>query len=672
MCARRVSLSLLLALVSVSSYAQKEPMKFGKIELSDLEMKYYEKDSSASAIILCDYGSSQIDYGIDQFQVMFKRHTRIKILNKDGYKWADHFIKLYSRNGDEEKIGLLKGFTYNMENGKLVKTKLEKKSIFNETVDKNWKKVKFTMPAVKEGSIIEFTYTINSDFLFNYQGWQFQYKIPVVWSEYNAKFIEYYKYGQNFQGYLRPFIYDRKEGKQTFNIRTTSRVNAGGPRQSTRDDSYEAESVAHRWVLKDIPAFVEEPYITTSSDYISRIDFELERTQFPGVPWKVYRGTWEQVNTEMLSNSYFGEKVKGSGFLNKEVEGLVNEGDSDQSKIETIYEFVRNNFVWNGKYEKYSLKPQKEIFEVKNGNSADINLLLTNMLRKAGLKADPVLISTRGHGMIREFQAVSGQFNFVICKAKIGDKYVLLDATEKLVPFGVLPERCLNGRGFVVSRENSGWVDLKSSAKRQSKLSGSFEINDEGVLSGQIKNSYNGYSALLKRKSYIKDGEEDFVESIINNSDWEVSEVEIENAEDIAKPMVVKFDAEVSSNIESLGDVIYLNPVLDGRHVKNPFKLESREYPISYPSLINQTCYFIFTIPEGYIVDEIPKPISLSLPDSGGSLKYHVSVQGNKITLMSKFTINKDTFVPSEYAYIKAFYAQVISKHNEQVVLKKS
>ena len=155
--------------------AQDFKMKFGKIDMDELKMTEYDKDASASAVILGDFGDIDFQYNETQgyFEIFFTRHTRIKILKKNGYHWADHEISLYDNNRIAEKVYSLKGYTYNLENGKLVKDKLKKESQFYERKSKNWNALKFTMPVVREGSIIEYSYVIKSNYIFNLPEWHF-------------------------------------------------------------------------------------------------------------------------------------------------------------------------------------------------------------------------------------------------------------------------------------------------------------------------------------------------------------------------------------------------------------------------------------------------------------------------------------------------------------------
>ncbi|MFY0651526.1 MAG: DUF3857 domain-containing protein [Cyclobacteriaceae bacterium] len=661
----------LLCCLSISyCLGQKSPIKFGTVPLDELKMTVYEKDSSASAVILADYGSTNFDYGTDGFEIIFIRHVRIKIINKDGYDWADHEIQIYNKGSSEETVSNIKGMTYNLEGSKMAKTKLSKESIFKEKIDENWDKVKFTMPNVKEGSIIEYTYRVRSDFYFNYRGWRFQHEIPVLWSEYRASFIEYYKYKHLFQGYIPLFINEESRGEQSFVVRTSAEVGING-RTPGSVDNYKASVDNFRWVAKDVPAFISEPYMTTAKNYISLVNFELEATMFPGQPHKYVRGTWEKLNQRFLDYSTFWGKVKGSAFLNKELENVISADDSDEQKIAKVYSFIKSKVRWNGDSRIYVNRSLKQVLDEGKGNSAEINLMLTSMLKKAGVNADPVLISTRSHGIVKSYHAVSSQFNDVICKVYLGDKYLLLDATESYLPINALPERCLNGQGFVVSETNHGMVEIPSNYNRSIKITGEIDLTEDGTLSGSLSYNYGGYNGLSQRKSYYKNGEEDFMDDKKSNSEWEIETISIENKEDFSKPFVVNYEAEINEGAEGMGDMIYLDPILSGKLEKNPFTLEKREYPVDFSCPIEQLYYVTFNLPEGYQLEEPSKPFVLMLPNRSGKFHYQLMPNGNKLTIMSRLNIYKILFVMEEYPSLKEFFAQIVAKQNEQIVLKK-
>ena len=674
----RLKLPLLIAVIciSFSLLAQKPPIKFGDVPLDQIKMTVYDKDSSANAVILTDYGESRLEYVKGSgFKLKFTRHVRIKVLNKNGYEWGNASIYLYHDGSDRENVTGIKGLTYNLDNNKVVKSKLEKDAIFDEKYDENRNITKFSMPDVREGSVIEYTYNITSDFWFRFRSWEFQNRIPIAWSEYRTRIPEYFQYQNIGQGYLPFHVSDQSYESRNITFTNTHRYEGGG--FSTGQTQYSTSNVTYRekrnqWVVKDAPAFIDEPFMTTYKNYISKIQFELSYTNFPNSPGKNIMGTWEKLNEQYLEADGFGVAVKSSGFLNKELETLDLEGKSDLDKASEIARYIKSKVTWDGNERYYLDTNLREPLKDGKGTSAEINLLLTSMLQKAGLTADPVMISTREHGIIREQIPNSGQFNYVICRLVSDGKYYLMDATEKYLSSFSLPERCLNGRGFIISKTNSGWVNLSTSQKKAKRISGEITLGEDGIVNGQLKYSYNGYSGLDQRKNYFAKGADDYIEDMKSNSDWEVEDIAIENETDLSKPFVVNYEAEVSDAAESAGNIIYLNPMVSDKYDKNPFTLEKREYPIDF-SCPRETLYYVtFNLPEGYQLEAPMKPFVIALPENGGRFTYNITSMGNKLIVMSKLSINKTLFVMDEYPYIKEFFAQIVAKQNEQLVLKKT
>src|SRR6476620_2056813 len=194
-------------------------LKFGKITAADFDLSKQNFDTSASGVYIADIGSSQFEGNSKGwFSLIFKRHARIKILKKDGFDLANVEIPLYTSGNNEEKLSSIKAATYRLENGNVVVTKLEESAIFKDKINKNLVVKKFTLPAVKEDCIIEFAYTITSDFLFNLQPWQFQGSYPRLWSEYNVSMPEFFNYVFLSQGSNKFHINTSKDTSGSFTV----------------------------------------------------------------------------------------------------------------------------------------------------------------------------------------------------------------------------------------------------------------------------------------------------------------------------------------------------------------------------------------------------------------------------------------------------------------------
>ncbi|MCW5910450.1 MAG: DUF3857 domain-containing protein [Cyclobacteriaceae bacterium] len=640
--------------------------------MEDLKMTSYTKDSSAAAVVLADYGESSLIYSqSDGFTLKFERILRIKILTKDGLDYANFTIPLYHSGSNDEKLTGLKAVTYNLENGKVVETKMKGEGILKEKLDANVNLTKITLPNVKEGSVIEIAYGINSDFVFNFQDWEFQGSIPKRWSEYRARIPEYFHYDKYSQGYVVFDINEHTQAAGVINITSKERSEGRVTQTTFSNDKIDYTENRYRWVAKDVPAFKAEPFITTERNYISKINFELASTKFPNQASKIYMGSWADINKQYWESSDFGGEVTGNGFLNKTVDEITAGVTEPEKKLVALSNYVKQNITWDGYSRRFTTKPLRKVLEEKKGNSAEINLLLASMLNKAGLTANPVLISTRDHGFVREQIPVSSQFNYVVCMAMIDNKPVLLDATEKLLPAGALPERCLNGSGLVISGKGHSWVSLQASVKSRSVSNSDFSLLHDGILNGKLVVERSGFDGLRSRKKYFSKSEDEYVKDFIGTRPWEVSSKEISNTKEIHLPVKETYDITISEAATVAGDIIYINPILFDRIEENPFKLENRQYPVDYSSAFDRVYISRITLPEGFQVDELPKPKVISLPENTGKYTYSVSMIGEKLNVISNLQINKSIFSQDEYVNLREFYNQVVAKESEQVVLKR-
>jgi hypothetical protein len=672
---RRLVSMLVLCTLLFEAHAQKAPIKFGDVPLEQLKMTRYDKDSSAAAVVLADYGETVIDYNqTTGFEMNFERIRRIKILTKDGLAQADFSIMLYHNNsGDDEKITGLKAVTYNLENGKVVESKVKTDGIFKEKFDANRDLMKLTWPNVKEGSVIEITYSVNSDFFFNLQDWQFQDDIPVVWSEYRTRIPEYFTYDKYMQGYIPLVINEQTKLPRSINLSSIDRGSATLSRSTATTISNESINYTEnrfRWVAQNVPAFKPEPFITTANDYISEIKFELSYTRFPNGGTTNYMGSWEDINKQFAESENFGAHVKGNGFLKKTVDGITAGLTTPEEKMNALCNYVKQNIAWNEVYRDYATSIKK-VFEEKKGNSGEINLLLISMLEKADLTVYPVLISTRNHGFLRENIPVSTQFNSVICQVQVGDKSFLLDATEKLLPVGALPEQCLNGKGLAISKDGYRWVDLQSPGRSRTIVNVDLTLNNSGELKGTMQIDKSGYHGLKSRKNYFSKGEPDYIKDFLGSRSWELSKSEFRETKEIQNPFKEIHELNISDHVTSAGNVLYMNPFLLNREESNPFKPEKREYPVDYGSPFDQMYVIKVVVPDDYIVEELPKSKIFMLPGSAAKYLYNVTQLGNTISITSNISINKSLFTQDEYPNLREFYNQVVAKQAEQIVFKK-
>ncbi|PWJ44084.1 DUF3857 domain-containing protein [Sediminitomix flava] len=649
---------LLAFLFSFSSISiAKDKFKFGKVSTELLEMTSYALDSTAEAVIMYDNGNSRVDYYYGQgFMMKFKRTVRIKILTEDGLDQANQEIYFSTKL---DKITGLKAYTHNLVDGKIVSTKLDKDNVSSEEVSKYRSVRKFTLPQVKVGSVVEFTYNISSE-SFGVDTWYFQDDIPTVKSEYSFTIPEFLEYKFLPGGYLYPKY---------------EKVNSTDPKLGT--------IFRHEWSMENVPAFKDESFIASYEDYITKMDFQLQAIKDSyGVVRESYQSSWEKLAKELLFDSEFGGYLNKTSRLKNEVALLSANATTDAEKIGAIYNYVNQNFTWNNSYGIIPGDAFNEVVKTKTGNTAALNLILVGMLQEAGIKAEPVIISTRRNGLINPSYPMLTRMNSILAVAFVEGGQIVMNATNPLrTPNTIAINDRSMGSGITVSKMPQ-WVNLKTNVKSLEMTYVQGSISPEGEVSANIMQSKSGYYALNARKKILAKGEMKYIEEVLSedDADEEVSEAEgedfgvqeasVENLKEIGKPLKVKFHRTIEGE-GNMGDRIYVPMFLGLGWKSNPFQKEKRIYPVDLPYSMAENMSISLKIPEGYELESIPKPIRIVLPNKAASFTYNVSSTGNIIQIMSRMNLKKDSFMPEEYPTLREFFTQVFSKHQEQLVLVK-
>lgn len=646
---------------------EKSKVKFGKISPEDFKETIYSIDSGASAVIIADIGSTEIIGNTKgSFSLEFKKFRRARIINKNGYDIANVEIGLYTDGRAEEELKSLKAVTYNLEDGKVVETRLEPKSaVFKDKINKKIVVKKFTLPNIKEGSIIEYEYKVTSDFLFNLQPWEFQGEFPRLWSEYNVSMPEFYYYVTLMQGYVPFFIKDRKDRRETFAVVDN---NTSGASQR---GSFSANVTDFRWVIKDVPAIKVESYTSTIKNHISRIEFQLAEVRDPFIPRKIM-GSWPEACKKMLEDESFGYSIsRDNGWLSDVVNEATRGATNELDKAKSIFAYVRDNMTCTNYSRTTMDKSLKNVLKSRNGSEAEINLLLTAMLIKADLVAEPVMLSTTSNGYTYPLYPLVDRFNYVISRVTLGGQYYFLDASRPRLGFGRLNHDNYNGHARVIN-EYATPLELLADSITEGKITSVFIINDKnGALTGSVQKAPGYFESYHLRNRVTENGREQFFNEVKKgfNAEVEIQDPAIDSLDKYDLPVTIRYRFDIKSDDE---DIIYLNPLFGEAWKENPFKSTERFYPVEMPYTIDETYLLRLEIPKGYVIDEMPRQVMVKLnEDDDGFFEYRLSESNGAISLRSRIKIKRAYFEPDEYEMLREFFNLIVKKHSEQIVFKR-
>ncbi len=660
--------SILLTFSGFVLAQSKSTAKFGAVSEKDFAPKVYAIDSNANAVVIADIGSSQIEGNSKGwFSLVYKHYKRVHILNKNGYDMADVSLRLYSNGDDEEELDKLKAVTYNLVNGKVVESKLDvKANVFKDKINKNWVVKKFSFPNVKEGSIIEYEYTLRSDFLNNLQPWEFQGAYPRLWSEYNLSMPEFLGYVFLTQGYKKYDLNEKTERKESFQV-----VDSRGAGASDKFN-FTANVEDYRWVMKEVPALKEESFTSTIDNHTAKIQFQLSEYRQP-LTYQKLIGTWAKLSEDLMKAESFGQQVgRDNGWLKEFITPLRETDDSKTAMARKIFAWVRDNFTCtNYNSGVYNSQTLKNLVKTKTGTVSEINLLLTAMLRYVDIDASPVILSTRSNGYSYSMYPLLTQYNYVVTRAMIDGKALFLDASEPRLGFGYLPLRCYNGHARVINK-TADELDLNPASVSEKKFTTVFIINDEkGNLVGSMQQT-PGYYESYRLRDRVKEKGKEQVEKEMGEAfglPVKISNFVIDSLEKYEEVVGIKYDFDVKEEKE---DIIYLNPMLGEAQKENPFKSAERSYPVEMPYTFDETYSLQLEVPMGYVVDELPKSLVVKLNEQDeGMFEYRISQSGDNIAFRSRVRISRAYFQPEEYEMLREFFNLVVKKHAEQIVFKK-
>lgn len=623
------------------------------VTTGDLQASTFSRDSTASALYLYEHGYSRFqEFG--KYHLLTDYEAKIKILSPDGYEHSEIEIRLFKGSSSNEKIHNLKATTYYMENGRRRSIKLDPENIYTEE-NPNYDIVKFTFPKVSPGAVLVYSYQKESPFRFNFESWYFQEDIPKLYSEFETKIPGNFKYNIKKVGELELDTHISEIEKRCFKPESSSQV---------------ADCVVSKYAMKDIPAFIVEDYLTSKQNFISRIDYELtEITQFDGRV-KKYTKTWRDVDRELKAEQSIGRQLRRTSLVKGLLPGELQEKANDLEKAKEIFEFVKENYTWNGTYNIFRKMDLKDVIKENTGNISSINILLHNIYDEQGFKVLPVMGSTRGNGNLTKIYPVLSEFNYLMVQLEVEGKKYFLDATEKNIDFGNTPYRSLNQYARLMDFNNgSSWIDIEPATFSAKMFRDSIRVNSDGTATGHSEQIFTGYHALdLRNRLERLEDDEIFGRASRPAKFTGVSGTSHKNKEQVSEALHIEH--ELFNSSQRINDAIYLNPFSFAFFEKNPFKLKERHYPIDFGYKDAYMYSVNVQIPENHVVVELPQPKLLRLPEDGGTLNFSIQQADERnINVNYRISFPKAAYGSGYYPYLKEFFDAIVEVQTQSLIV---
>lgn len=651
-------LSLTLFFISGEINSQ-TPFQFGRISASEMDLEYYrEKFPGEPAIVIGDIANCRFGYDFHKgFQFNLDRKIRIIILSEAGLDYGNFSIPYYGSTGRQEEISRFRAHVFNIEDGRVRRTRVRESEGFIQERQNNWKELSFALPEIKVGSVIEVRYRIISDFLFQLRDWRFQREIPVLHSDYSLNLPSFFIYYGRYNGLVELDIREQEDSQDRWRISHRGLAT-----------NIMARSTIFRWAAFNIPPMKPEPFTDNIRNYQARIFFELTREQWPDQEPKHYSTTWEDVYNYLANHRNFGL------FLNEKPSALwkylpENLPGTPEESMWKALEIIHENVRWNNNASFYTNNSPQEVLNNGTGNSAEVNLLLVAMLRNLGLESYPVAVSTVSNGSLFSDMPTITQWNYVVALVKLPDgEQVLLDATVPRPIPGYLPPRAINGRGRALDQSYNEWVNLESNIEFTKQNIYNLVLNDNGDITGTFEMLVGNYGKYKYIQEITGRGEESFWNQLFNEPDIQLSNKSIEYEIMDKKPIKLKANIHIPSYVTRIGNEFIIPAIFFETISENVFQSKERQFPVTFDNTVNSVSIFNLELGDNMKFTYVPEKKSRRWGRFSYQLMTEETDTGLKITWLNHFRAR--TIPPQSYPGFRAWYSRMVEDNNENILVK--
>lgn len=628
-------------------------------------------DTAAAAVVLYEKGSSTV-YTTHR-EIRNERIIRsvIKVHTSEGAAdMGNVVITTINVGGRNVEVKKIKGTVYNLEGNKVVKQELGDATIFRGKLTRYVDQVKFSLPNVRPGSIIEYSYIIDEPLSYNIDSWTFDGAYPKLHSEFEVsapKGLVLSKITQNTPYFVPLASPDKITESQQPNAYYTQ----------TEGYAFGEASYVQRWVRKKVPAMHPEPYVSCADNYKEHVDVQITEVRIGSMSFvKDCLNTYEKVNERLYESFHFYQPlIHVHTAVSDKVKELTAGLESPEAKARAIFHFVRTTISTPERsYVFYTNSNPDEVLKEQQGSRADANMLLIGMLKKAGLDAEPVLVSTGDHiRPLPEFPLMD-RYNMVVCLLTMNGRQYFLDASDKYQPFGVMSRDCYNGYARMIAVKGAPLRIEPEAYQRRKKVFVRSEVSESGAYKLRISQSYDYDNAMRLRGEWTKDSStvRKYASALAENCfvPARVESYEVKNLGNA--DTVLGLDIVLNLDWPS-DDRIYLTPQFINSLAENPLKAAQRQYPVELEGCSDEAYFLMLRLPEGLDIEELPQSEKVILDDKD-SYQYLINYDAasRTVSVNSRLQMNKTVFQPAEYEPLRSLFDKMLLAQKKTIVLKKA
>jgi hypothetical protein len=590
-------IAALLPSITAQNNSIKKTMSWGESDVVDRRMTTFPADPTADAVVLDASTRLRVEMKDNHPQLTVQVHRRIKLLT-EGSLQSQSIVNLpINLPADRVTMTAFKAQLLDLDNG-------QEAIPIEESKDNNVEHL--TISGLKQGFILEYRYNFTTDSLPVFTNWAFQEALPIRRAELWASVSSAFDYSFSIQN----------------KDKITSLVDAG--------------SNAKVFVGTDMPAMRVKTNSLMTSDYLTAVRLQVNYATVSGNSRPFYALNWRELAQNLQKNDKLGAQ-----FLRKEnfetlwqsMESVVSVARNKDEKVKAIYDFINKNVEWNGEWAIFASENLDNAFQKRSANSGEMNLMLIACLNAAGIRALPLLVSTRIHGKVNVNTAVVSQFDHLICYTESNGAPLLLDAGDIYRPMNTLRIESLNADAWLMDANAPLWIKITPSVSIRQTLS-SFTLSNEGDLRGRFVKTSKGYEAVTERNDQSRKQTTKILQREYQGI--RIDSVTTYNLEaNLSSSFKRNFYCAIPRAIEAENNKMTIKPMWQ-TGLENNLLPPQRPCPIDFAYPINDLHVFNIAIPEGASVDKMPKDETFEFADKGASYQFTASILRRQNSTASK------------------------------------
>ena len=637
----RPAATLLAGLFALTASAQTPEIRWGRLNDAERQIESWPGDPDAAAVVIGDIGFGEMRLESRGPRYQLRRHRRVKVLSEGGYEQGEVRV-VYS--GDD-RVRRVKGLTFVPDGDDYRRVELDGGDIFDEEVRPGLRELRFSMPALAPGAVFEYEYTFETDNFFSI-GWTFQSEEPTLLSEFR---------------YEVPVLFDYVVLSQ----------GNGFEQQETQVQGGRGVDVAKlRWVARDLPALRDEPYTTTEADHVQRLELQLSEFRPEGrfQPERILT-SWPEVAQALRDHPSFGRRMERNPRVREVARSVTG---TDQEKAQALYDVVRRDYVWDGRWGIFAERDLDDVVETKTGTMAELTFLLLEMYEEAGIPATPVLLSSRSNGRAVQSYPIVSQFDTILALVQVpGQPARMVSPTSPHRAYGDLPVGALNTNAWLLDYDRPRWIEFDAPAGTATTTAIQGTLGADGSLAGTLQLRLTGYDAFDARVQLAAaeaGSASDEAVAEAADTDVEIEVGEVTGVDDPAEPLGVEATFTAPA-VEVVDGEMYLTPFVAMQMEENPFERETRLFPVDFAYPSTRTYVASFELPEGWEAVDLPEPVRLVIPSRKVSYQRFVAAEGGRLNVRSVLTIARSQVDAAEYPALRDLYDEVVATEAEAIVI---